>query len=104
MQYILVIGGGFAGLSAALNGADQVCQHGGEIAVTVVSNSEYITMRPRLYEVNPQNLREPLPRYSMPPEFPLSAPRRAPSIRWRGRWNSTPLMGNLKSFPMTGLS
>ncbi|MFP6734766.1 MAG: FAD-dependent oxidoreductase [Rhodospirillales bacterium] len=60
MQNILVIGGGFAGLSAALNGADQVRQHGGEIAVTVVSNSEYITMRPRLYEVNPQNLREPL--------------------------------------------
>ena len=60
MQNILVIGGGFAGLSAALNGADQVRQHGGEIAVTVVSNSKSITMRPRLYEVNPQTLREPL--------------------------------------------
>ena len=35
-------------------------QHGGEIAVTCVSNSEFITMRPRLDEVNPQNLCEPL--------------------------------------------
>jgi NADH dehydrogenase len=60
MQNILVIGGGFAGLSAALNAADQAEQHGGDIAVTCVSNSEYFTMRPRLYEVNPQNLREPL--------------------------------------------
>ncbi|MBT3550872.1 MAG: FAD-dependent oxidoreductase [Rhodospirillaceae bacterium] len=60
MQNILVIGGGFAGLNAALNAADQVGQNGGDIAVTLVSNSKYITMRPRLYEVNPEALREPL--------------------------------------------
>lgn len=60
MQNILVIGGGFAGLNAALNAADQAGQNGGDIAVTLVSNSEYITMRPRLYEANPEALREPL--------------------------------------------
>lgn len=60
MQDILVIGGGFAGLNAALNAADQAGQNGGDIAVTLISNSEYITMRPRLYEVNPETLREPL--------------------------------------------
>jgi NADH dehydrogenase len=60
MQNILVIGGGFAGLNAALNAADQAAQHGGDIAVTLVSDSEYITIRPRLYEANPENLREPL--------------------------------------------
>ncbi len=53
MQNILVIGGGFAGLNAALNAADQARQNGADIAVALVSNSEYITMRPRLYEVNP---------------------------------------------------
>lgn len=60
MQNILVIGGGFAGMMAALNAADEIDQHGGDIAVTLVSPSPFITIRPRLYEKNPETLRAPL--------------------------------------------
>lgn len=60
MQNILVIGGGFAGMMAALNAADEIDQHGGDIKVTLVSPSPFITIRPRLYEKNPETLRAPL--------------------------------------------
>lgn len=60
MEKILIIGGGFAGLSAALNAVDESDRHGGDIAVTMVSPSPYLTIRPRLYEKNPETLREPL--------------------------------------------
>lgn len=60
MKKILVIGGGFAGMMAALNAADQIDQHSGDLAVTLVSPSPFITMRPRLYEKHPETLREPL--------------------------------------------
>ena len=60
MQRILIIGGGFAGLSAALNAVDENDRHNGDIGVTMVSPSPYITIRPRLYEKNPETLREPL--------------------------------------------
>lgn len=60
MKRILVIGGGFAGLSAALVAADEIEQHGGDISVTLVSPAPYLTIRPRLYEPHPDSLREPL--------------------------------------------
>ena len=60
MRKILVIGGGFAGLSAALNAVDESDRNDGDIGVTMVSPSPYITIRPRLYEKNPETLREPL--------------------------------------------
>lgn len=60
MQDILIIGGGFAGLSAAVNAVDESEIHGGDISVTLVSPSPYITIRPRLYEKRPELLREPL--------------------------------------------
>ena len=60
MQRILIIGGGFAGLSAALNAVDESDRHSGDLRVTMVSPSPYITIRPRLYEQNPETLREPL--------------------------------------------
>ncbi|MBT6095264.1 MAG: FAD-dependent oxidoreductase [Rhodospirillaceae bacterium] len=60
MKSILVIGGGFAGLSAALNAVSEIERHGGDITVTLVSESPYITIRPRLYEPSPETLREPL--------------------------------------------
>ncbi len=60
MKKLLIIGGGFAGLSAALNAAHEIDLHGGDIAVTLVSDSPYITIRPRLYEPSPVTLREPL--------------------------------------------
>ncbi len=60
MKNILIVGGGFAGMMAALNAADEIDQHGGDIAVTLVSPSPYITIRPRLYEKDPATLRAPL--------------------------------------------
>ena len=60
MKNILVIGGGFAGMMAALNAADEIDQHAGDVKVTLVSPSPYITIRPRLYEKNPESLRAPL--------------------------------------------
>lgn len=60
MKNILVIGGGFAGMLAALNAAEQIDQHGGDLAVTLVSPSPFTTMRPRLYERDPERLRVPL--------------------------------------------
>jgi NADH:ubiquinone reductase (H+-translocating) len=60
MKKIVVVGGGFAGLAAALNAVDEIEQHGGDIGVTMVSPSPYLTMRPRLYEKHPETLRTPL--------------------------------------------
>jgi NADH:ubiquinone reductase (H+-translocating) len=59
MRRILVIGGGFAGMSAAVVAADEI-RSGGGVRVTVVSDSDQITIRPRLYEKNPESLRAPL--------------------------------------------
>ena len=60
MKEILVVGGGFAGIGAALNAADETIQHQGDIHITMVSRDEYMTIRPRLYEKNPETLRVPL--------------------------------------------
>ena len=37
MHQILILGGGFAGLMAALNAADENDRHGGNVAITMVS-------------------------------------------------------------------
>lgn len=60
MTHILVIGGGFAGVSAAVVAADEIQQAGLDATVTLVSDSEHLTIRPRLYEKNPETLRAPL--------------------------------------------
>ncbi len=60
MKEIVVVGGGFAGLWAALSAAAENDRHGGDIKVTLVSRDAYLTMRPRLYEKNPQDLRAAL--------------------------------------------
>src|SRR6185312_11929144 len=60
MQQILILGGGFAGLMAALNAADETDRHGGSVAITLVSATPYLTIRPRLYERDPETLRVPL--------------------------------------------
>jgi NADH dehydrogenase len=57
---ILVLGGGFAGLSAAIVAVDEIRTGGGSAAVALVSDSDHITIRPRLYEKNPASLRVPL--------------------------------------------
>ena len=60
MSDILIIGGGFAGLSAAIVAADEIRSAGRDDRVTLVSNSDQITIRPRLYEKDPDTLRAPL--------------------------------------------
>lgn len=61
MQKIVVLGGGFAGLSAAVVAADEIRSAGSNGAsVTLVSDSDQITIRPRLYEKQPETLRAPL--------------------------------------------
>lgn len=60
MKEIVVVGGGFAGLWAALTAAAENDRHDGDIKVTLVSRDAYLTMRPRLYEKNPQDLRTAL--------------------------------------------
>lgn len=60
MTRILVLGGGFAGVSAAVVAADELRQASGDASVTLVSDSEYLTIRPRLYEKNPETMRAPL--------------------------------------------
>lgn len=58
---IIVAGGGFAGLWAAVAAARVLSVHGDRAtAVTLVSRDPYLTVRPRLYEGNPQDMRVPL--------------------------------------------
>ena len=60
MKHILVVGGGFAGLSAAVNAADEILANGGDIKVSMVSRDDFLTIRPRLYECDPESLRAAL--------------------------------------------
>jgi NADH:ubiquinone reductase (H+-translocating) len=60
MTRILVIGGGFAGVSAAVVAADEIRTHDVKAAVTLVSETDQMTIRPRLYEKNPETLRAPI--------------------------------------------
>lgn len=60
MKQIVVIGGGFAGMWAALTAAREVDNHRDQIHVTLVTRDEYLTVRPRLYEVFSETLRAPL--------------------------------------------
>lgn len=60
MQKLLVIGGGFAGMWAALVAAREAIHHGRELEIKLVSKDPYLTMRPRLYEPDPESLRTPL--------------------------------------------
>ncbi len=60
MRDLLVIGGGFAGLSAAVVAADENEQAGGDLRITLVNPVDGITIRPRLYERDPKELRPAL--------------------------------------------
>jgi len=58
---IAVVGGGFAGLWAAVSAARRLpARKDGEAPVTLISRDPYLTLRPRLYEANPQPARIPL--------------------------------------------
>lgn len=62
MQSILIVGGGFAGVWSALESARTLRQLGRDasVRVTLVSRDSYLTIRPRLYEADPDGLRVPL--------------------------------------------
>lgn len=60
MKNIVIVGGGFAGLWAALGAARQIDEHAGDIDVSLISRDRFLTIRPRLYEADPQSLRVPL--------------------------------------------
>jgi NADH dehydrogenase len=60
MKNIVIIGGGFAGLWAALGAARQVIENEANIQITVISKDAFLNIRPRLYEKNPGTLRTPL--------------------------------------------
>ena len=58
---IIVVGGGFAGLWASVAASRELStQSGKETSVTLISRDPYLTIRPRLYEANPHELRVPL--------------------------------------------
>ncbi len=58
---ILVVGGGFAGMWAALAAAREGAGAPGPgLGITLVSRDAYLTMRPRLYECDPAAMRLPL--------------------------------------------
>lgn len=60
MADILVIGGGFAGMWAALTAAREFHEQGTSQSVALISREPYLTIRPRLYEASPQDMRAPL--------------------------------------------
>lgn len=60
MKNIVVIGGGFAGMWAALTAARETLLQSAAVRVTLVSRDEYLTVRPRLYEVFTEAMRAPL--------------------------------------------
>lgn len=60
MKNIVIIGGGFAGLWAALGAARQVIENEADIQITVISKDAFLDIRPRLYEKDPGTLRTPL--------------------------------------------
>lgn len=57
MHNIVIVGGGFAGLWAALSAARQIDANGGDVRVTLISKDSFLTIRPRLYEADPSGLR-----------------------------------------------
>ncbi|MBI4695260.1 MAG: FAD-dependent oxidoreductase [Gammaproteobacteria bacterium] len=60
MSKLLILGGGFAGMWAALTAAREAHVAGKSLDVTLVSRDEYLTVRPRLYEPFEDGLRAPL--------------------------------------------
>lgn len=60
MQKLLILGGGFAGVWAALVAARENIQQGEKLEIQLVSKDPNLTMRPRLYEPDPESLRAPL--------------------------------------------
>ncbi len=60
MQQIVVVGGGFAGLWAALAAVREIAASEAGVQVTLLSRDPWLVMRPRLYERDPAGLRQDL--------------------------------------------
>lgn len=60
MKRVLVLGGGFAGMWAALTAARELALAGSDAQVTLVSQDDALTVRPRLYECFTPAFRAPL--------------------------------------------
>ncbi len=60
MQNLVIIGGGFAGMWAALVAAREAATANSELAITVVAPDDHLTVRPRLYEPFTPAMRAPL--------------------------------------------
>jgi NADH dehydrogenase len=62
MQHVLIIGGGFAGVWSALgaSAARRELRHASELRITLVAREPYLTIRPRLYESDPETARVPI--------------------------------------------
>lgn len=60
MKNIVIVGGGFAGLWAGLTAARELDRYGEAVRITLATKDEYLTVRPRLYEVFSEGLRAPL--------------------------------------------
>jgi NADH dehydrogenase len=57
---LVIVGGGFAGIWAAIGAAAKLHEDGACAAITLVSADPWMTIRPRLYERAPGELRVPL--------------------------------------------
>lgn len=60
VPHILIIGGGFAGLWAALAARRELEETAAAADISLLSKDPYLVMRPRLYEAEPESLRVPL--------------------------------------------
>jgi len=60
MKKLVIVGGGFAGLWAALVAAREAAVAGGVLEITLVTREPFLTVRPRLYEVFTEAFRAPL--------------------------------------------
>ncbi len=60
MSDLLIIGGGYAGVWAAMAAARRAQDSETALNIRLLSKDAYLTHRPRLYESNPQDMRTPL--------------------------------------------
>jgi NADH dehydrogenase len=60
MSDLLILGGGFAGLWAALVARREAEEQGSNPTITLVSKDDKLTLRPRLYETGPDRFQVPL--------------------------------------------
>jgi len=60
MKQLLIVGGGFAGLKAALSAAYEIKENDGDVEITLISDNDFLVIRPRLYQANPAEMKVPL--------------------------------------------